>query len=72
MKLAETIGCIISEIALFLMKCLLWAEKQIFFTFGIKLPFLNKVWKRRSLRLQLKLDREHNTNFSGLNPSNAL
>ena len=72
MKLAETIGCIIGEIVSFLMKCLLWVEKQIFFTFGVKLPFLNKVWKRRALKLQLRLDREHSTNFSGLNPSNAL
>lgn len=67
MKTVETIGCIIGEIIVALLKALLWVEKQIFFTFGVKLPFLKKVWKKRSIKLQQKLDWAHNTNFSSIN-----
>lgn len=46
------------------LKALFWIEKELFFWTGIKLPFLNAVWKRQGNRLQKKLDKEHNTNFA--------
>lgn len=46
------------------LKALFWIEKELFFWTGIKLPFLNAVWKRQGNRLQEKLDKEHNTHFA--------